>query len=224
MSGKKAVQKGAQDATLSVDYIEIRKEATAELATSSELLELVRGAKVVSPEDYEFAGSALKEVAHKVDAVTARRDERLEPFRAVVKNITATWKPVLDAYKKCEELWREKISTFAVGREQDRSALLKEASDAFAAGKEAQGQRLVSKAEDTDVPKLEGVSLSTKWIGEVIDAEALIQAVLSGAVSREVLQPNLSALLALTAARQGDPEIPGWRAYPEAAIRTSRKG
>jgi hypothetical protein len=216
--------KGAQDETLKVSYAEIRKDVTVELAEATEVLDLVRRAEISTAADYEFAGGALKEVACKHDTIEERRDDRLVSFKAVVKNITSTFKPVLDAYAESERIWKDKIGSWAIDREAKRSDLLKRASRAFEADKKDEGQALVREAEDLDVPKLEGVSVATKWTGEVIDAELLIKAVLEGKVSSEVLAVNTSALLALTEARQGDPEIPGWKVSTKAAVRTSRKG
>lgn len=213
-----------QNETLIVPRLEAVREATEELATATELLELVRRMDIRSAADYQFSGGALKEVAQKHDQVQERRDTKAEPFKAAVKAITDTFRPVVDAYKECERLAKEKLGDWAALQEQQRSKLLLDASAAFSAGKNDHGKTLVKKAEGTEVPKLDGVSVSMKWTGEVIDAEALRKAVLEGKVSSEALMPNVDVLLALTEAKLGDPEIPGWRAFPRAQVRTSRKG
>jgi hypothetical protein len=92
--------------------------------------------------------------------------------------------------------------------------LLKASAAAGAAGDRAQADLAYQKADEL-APAEGGAGSKVYWNGEVVDP-ALIP--------REYLMPDLEKLKAVTKAHGADPGIPGWRAFPDAQVRTSRKG
>jgi hypothetical protein len=226
MASKRTAAKAAtvQDETIAVPRVEIAKAHAQEAAEAIEILELVQRAEVKTPEDYQFAAGALKEVAQKHDQIKELRDRWVGPLKSVVKDIEGTFKPVLDAYKECERIWKSKIGQYQIAAEAKRRALLKEASTAFKKEEPLRAERLVEKATETEVPDVKGVGATIRWTGEVIDGDALIAAVIAGKLPRSYVVPNVAALLAVTEAAEADPQIPGWRAFQTADVRTSRKG
>lgn len=206
-----------------VDHVEIKKIATQETTKAQEIVAIVRRAEIKTKDDYEFAANALRECASSRDEIEAMRDRWIDPLNAVVKDIRATFKPSIDAYAECEKLFKDKIGAYVVECERDRSALLTAAQAAYADGDDEQGAQLTAAVQETEVPKIAGLSTTVKWRGELTSLDALIDAVIAGKVGREMLSANEAVLQALTEARQGDPQIPGWRAEPVAAVRTARK-
>lgn len=177
-------------------------------------IEFLEAFQIVSVEDYEIAAQALKELAEKHDAFDAKRKAWVNPLKAVAKDIDATFREVLQSLKRGEEILRDRIGAYRVRTEQTRGELIACAAEKAQAGDHAGAQAMIEDAAEFIPPEVEGLSVKVRWTGEVID---------SGAIPREYLIPDVAKLAAVTQAREQDPKIPGWRAFPEAAVRTSRK-
>lgn len=178
-------------------------------------LAFVKSIEIKTRAEFEFAGNALKEIAHSHDVIDAKRRSWVDGLAAVVADINATFKPATTALKEAESVLKERIGAFVLAAEAKRGALLQEASVAVAGGRSADAERVLAEADQLAVAPVEGVGVSVKWEGEVIDASA---------IPREYLTPDVDKLNKITAATEGDPQIPGWRAKRTAAVRTSRKG
>jgi hypothetical protein len=187
---------------------ESKKDIDASLAT-------IRKLSIKKPAELEFAGSALKEVAHRHDVIDKKRKSWVEPLKAVAKDIDKTFKPLLDGLKAAEQILKDKIGEYHVAGELARAALLKDASKAIQSGNQGAAEAALAQADKFVPSVVEGVTATTYWTGEVIDAAA---------IPREYLMPDVAKLEAMTKATGEDPKIPGWRAFPTSAVRTSRKG
>jgi hypothetical protein len=178
-------------------------------------LKIVEEVTVKTVAEHEFACNALKEVAHRYDVIDAKRKEWTHDLRKLTDKINKSMKQITDPLKKAEEILKEKIGGFRVSFELERKRWLREHMIAAQSGDVEKATKLLNKAEAFVVVDIPGVTGKTVWTGEVTDADAL---------PRDYLMPNLALLHKLTEALGDDPEIPGWRAFPEGAVRTTRKG
>ena len=178
-------------------------------------LKLITKFEISNPAEYAFACNALKEIAYRHDVTDAKRKELAAHAQKVIDEINATFKAATEPLKDGEAMLREKLGAYVVACTQKRATLLRQASTAIQAGNSSEAEVLIAEAEKFMPTKVEGVSVKAKWTGDVIDPEA---------IPREYLVPNIKALEQVTQQKGYDPEIPGWRAYPTGAVRTSRKG
>lgn len=203
---------------------EIARAALSDEREASDSLTFVRALEIKTKEQYAFAGNALKEVAVRHDQIKKKRDGWTKPLESVVEDIKGTFDPVIKAFSAMESILKEKIGAYAIACAEQKSALVRLASADYAGGNVDGAGALVEKAKAMDVPELEGIGVKPRWCGELVDGNALIDAVLAGKLGREYLLPNIRQCEATTEAQQADPGIPGWRAYVSASVRTSRKG
>jgi hypothetical protein len=186
---------------------------TAEQSREDEgLVEQLDALAIRKATDLDFAAGLLREIAARHDALDGKRRSWVDPLNRVVKDINATFKPLLDALKRAEATVKEKIGKFHVEAERERSKMLAEAGRASESNP-AKAERLIERAELLDVPKVDGVGVKMVWTGEVVDASL---------IPREFLSPDVKKLLAVTEAGGSDPKIPGWRAWETAQVRTRR--
>jgi hypothetical protein len=186
---------------------------TEEKSGIDQSLDLIRRMELRKHADLEFASNALQEVAKRHDALDGKRKSWVDPLNAVVKDINATLKPLIDALKEAEGILKDKIGRYAVTLEQARTKLLADAGD-MAKANPSQAESMIAQAAALEPPKVKGVTVSTEWAGEVVDEKL---------IPREYLVPNVEMLNAMTKAKGSDPGIPGWKAYPKANVRTARK-
>jgi len=190
---------------------EFTKAATEDAVA---VLEFVGRVAIAKPADREFASNALSEIAAKHDAWEAKRLKWVKPLKAVASDIDASFRPATKALAKAIDELKAKIGAWDVEQAQKRSALLSASAEAARDGNAAAAEKAYEKAA-AFVPAEGGAGSKIYWTGEVIDAAA---------IPREYLTPDLDKLQAVTKAHGADPGIPGWRTFPDAAVRTSRKG
>jgi hypothetical protein len=182
---------------------------------AEQTVDAIRGLVIRTHDDYVRAAEDLKATAQLFTVVDAKRKSWVEPLKAVAKDIDDTFRPVTKALKEGEELLKEKIAGWAASSQEQLTIARREAAAAAQAGQHVKTERILAQAEALVIPELEGVGVKTHWTGEVLDPEL---------IPREYLMPNIEKLEAATSAAEGDPKIPGWRAFITASIRTSRKG
>lgn len=178
-------------------------------------LSLIAELTIKTPAEREFAANALKEFATRHDTADAKRKAWVGPLKAVTADIDATFRPLLQVYKRGEAILKDKIGRYDVAQAQARRTALEAAAKASAAGHEAQAAKAIAKAEAYVAAPTPGNTSTLYWTGEVLDAAL---------VPREYCTPDLAMLEAVTKALGADPKIPGWRAFEAAAVKTSRRG
>ena len=203
---------------------EIVRAALADQVEADASLAFVKDVAIQNSEHYVFAGNALKEVAQRHDQIKAKRDAWTKPLQVVIDDIKSTLDPVVKAYAAMEATLKEKIGGFAVRKAEEKASLVALASACYGEGDRDKATAFLESAKECDISELPGVGVKAGWTGELVDGNVLIDAVLSGKLGREYLKPNIEMCQAATDNKQGDPGIPGWRAYVKAAVRTSRKG
>jgi hypothetical protein len=192
---------------------EIASMVSAEKTEVDELKNYLDAVKIEKQADLDFAAEALRSIAEKHDALDTKRKSWVNPLNRVVKDINATFKPVLDVLKRAESGLKQKIGEYHVKAERERLRLLEEASKAASKNAQKRAESLIEKAELLDVEQVDGLGVKMVWTGEVVDAAK---------IPREYLVPDLKKLLAVTEAGASDPKIPGWRAWQTANVRTRR--
>lgn len=181
---------------------------------ATELEAYLGSIEISHSEDLAFAADALKSIAEKHDTIDAKRKTWVDPLNRVVKDINATFKPVLDSLKKLETGLKVKIGQYHATAERERVRLLEEAGRAASSSTDFNtAESLIARAELLDVPKVDGLGVRMIWTGEVVDAKA---------IPREYLTPDIKKLLAVTEAGGADPQISGWRAFPIPRVSTKR--
>jgi hypothetical protein len=192
---------------------EIASMVSAEKTEVDELKNYLDAVHIEKQADLDFAAEALRSIAEKHDALDTKRKSWVNPLNRVVKDINATFRPVLDALKRAESGLKQKIGEYHVKTEHERLALLEKASKAASKNAPKKAEALIEKAELLDVEQVDGLGVKMVWTGEVIDATK---------IPREYLMPDGKKLLAVTEAGASDPKIPGWRAWQTANVRTRR--
>ena len=163
---------------------------------------------IASAGEFQNVCALLQDVAAQHDGFDDKRKEWTVPLNTVVKSINAAFKELTGPLKKAEELLRARIATFRDASMANRDRLLKGMAEPG-----ADRAAILVEVKALEVPDVPGVSTMTVWVGEVTDAKL---------IPSQYLVPDLKALAAASA--NGDPEIPGWVAYPQTSLRVSRKG
>lgn len=187
---------------------EVRKSAAPVTSDAEKALELIESLSVTTHADLETAVVWTAEVKSKFDEIDGKRKSWVDPLRAVIDDINATFKPALDSLKKAEKSIKASISDYVNENAEKRNALLAEA------GGKTNGSQLalLEKADQYLPPKIKGMSIREKWTGEIYDADALLDFIIEND-RYDLLMPNIKALESLTKAAGRDPGIPGWNAY-----------
>lgn len=173
---------------------------------------------IESLEDYRAAPRYIAELKEKREELENKRREWTDPLNAVIKSITAAFKPATEFYDQAEALLKDRLAAFYHNQNDRRNKLLSSvASEKDAAKRDI----IMDEAAWAEVPKLKGVSLRVSWTGRVLDEATLKQDLIEHA-RWELLTPNVKALEALTKAQKGDPFIPGWMAFQKTVVAISK--
>jgi hypothetical protein len=193
---------------------EVDKFTEGAAADAGKVLDLARKLEIRKAADREFAEGALAEIARKHDAWDGKRLAWVKPLKAVAADIDASFRPATRALKEAIDVIKRKIGEWDVAQAQERARLLRASVQAASAGDQAAAAKAYEKAEAHVVDQGTATS-KIVWTGEVADASL---------IPREYLVPDVEKLEALTRSLGRDPQIPGWRAYETAEVRTSRRG
>lgn len=193
---------------------EVEALASPAADDAREVLAVCERLTISTAAEAEFAANALREVAQRRDEIDKQRKRWVEPLKSVAKEIDAAFRPAIKSLEAAEAAIKLALGRYALAEDEHRAAALREASALAREGEHGAAASVLEEASARGAPALAGVSVRAEWVGEVVDASA---------IPREYLTPDLAKLAAITRATDGDPKIPGWRAYQEARVRTSRK-
>lgn len=187
---------------------DVRKSAAPVTTDAENALGLIEQLSIASPEDLDTAVTWTAEVKKKFTEIDEKRKSWVDPLRAVIDDINATFKPALDALKTAEKTIKNSISGYVNESSEKRDALLAEA------GSKSNGSQtaLLEKADELIPPKIKGLSIREKWTGEIFDMDTLLDWIIEND-RYDLLVPNVKALESVTKTAGRDPGIPGWRAY-----------
>jgi hypothetical protein len=200
-----------QNNTSAGPLIESKEFVDVEAKDAKQSLELVKRFEITNNAEHEFAANALAEVAKKHDAIDAKRKAWVDPLNKVVRDINATFKPLLSSLKDAEQILKSKIGDYVLAQYKEQERLL---ASVKAEDSTENVVKILERVAETVPTKVETLGTRFEWAGQVVDASIL---------PREYLMPDIKKLEAITKATDGDPKIPGWSAYQVAAVRTARK-
>lgn len=136
--------------------------------------ERIAGMKITDVASYTLLGDLLKEVKKVVNTFEEETRPEIKQAHELHKNLIARTKRWADKFAEAEALGKAKLEHFY-------------------------GEQT---AANVDLPKLEGISVSETWTGEVADLDA---------IPRQYMVADTAKLLALTKTLKEATDIPGWR-------------
>ena len=210
----KAKAKKQEESNAIVPREEVDDFTRSAAEDASKVLAFAQAMEIQKPADREFASNAVSEIAKKHDLWDGKRLSWVKPLKAVAADIDASFRPATKALAEAVQVIKRKIGAWDVAQAQERAKLLKASVTAAQQGDQAAAAKAYEKAE-AHVAADTGATSKIVWTGEVIDATQ---------IPREFLVPDVAKLEAYTKALDKDPQIPGWRAFQTAEVRTSRKG
>ncbi|KKM61110.1 hypothetical protein LCGC14_1534950 [marine sediment metagenome] len=199
----------------------VTKIASAKAEEASTALQFIEDYEMKEQTDLEWATEAAKSVKDDLDAVNTERRKFVDPLKQVIKDLEAAFKPAIQSLKKCEMTLKTKMTDYIMQAAVERDRLLAEAGDQYEGGDDSAGEVLVEEAETKVVEKVSGMSTRESWVGEVTDAQQIINWAI-GNNRPDLLAPDIKILKALTKAKGGDLKIPGWRAFSKTVVAIRR--
>lgn len=138
-----------------------------------QLYERVADMKISTMNDFIFMGELLKEIKKIVVAFEDETNPEIKQAHELHKALIARKNRWAEKFQEAEELAKDKLANF------------------------------LEKQESSEIPKLEGVSFTEQWSGEVVDASL---------IPRDYLMPDIKKLVGVTKALKEATNIPGWQA------------
>lgn len=158
-------------------------------------------AKIKTKADFELANIIsqgcrryLKDVEEARKELVAPFNEAKEPIQAAANAIKAKVEPFLNSVNQGMKAWSDA-----------EKARIDKANEKLLIKSETTGKPVVLK-EATTVP---GFTMVDNWKAEVVDEQALIQAVKAGTVDPKYVTANETALNSLAKATSGKAVLPG---------------
>lgn len=173
------------------------------------VLDLIKAYEIDGSEAFATAVGMVATVKNTFNERDGQRTDIVKPLNNEVKGVNAELKPGLEFLAEAEAILKTKLGDYVKDQFGKRIKLLAEAGEAVGAGEQDKANVLIVQASELEAPKVAGCAIGEAWTGEVTDAEK---------IPREYMVPDLKALKALTKKEKVDPEIPGWKAYPEATV------
>lgn len=187
---------------------EFTKTAETQAKEAEESLGFIRDFSVTSNTEYRTALQLCADVKDRHAAIGAERKSLVKPVSADVKRTNETLGTALKLYAEAEGILKIKMVELNVVRATEIARLRDEAQEAAKAGDVEKAEALIEQADELEVPKLDGLAVSENWTGEVEDASK---------IPAKYLMPDVKALKELTKTKKRDPNIPGWKAFPESS-------
>lgn len=197
--------------TVAIDLTEATPEVVAATAAplvrqANESLQAMAEIRIDSQDTYKLVVQVVSEIKEASATAEATRDFFVKPLEGIVKTYKSYFKPGIDALAEAERLGKRALEAFIVKSAQLRDRMI---NDSARAPDEDVREAMLIAADEHRVDELPGVQVRTLWNGRVTDVKL---------IPREYMIPDIATLMALTRARKGDPEIPGWEATPNASV------
>lgn len=220
----------------------IPQEARERMTDAERQLEVARRTEIADGESYQRAAEQLKSVKALSKELDGRRREITKPLDDAKARVMEMFKPPLKFLSDAEgilkrsmaqyddRLRRERAERERAERErlekerQRKERLAREAEDRGDAKRAAEHERaaeeVAAAAPVRAAPqaKAEGISTRQVWKAEVVDFDALVQAVADGTTPQRFLSANTTELGKLARALQNDAKVPGVRFYSETSV------
>ena len=139
--------------------------------------ERVANTKIVDVSTYTLFADWLKEIKKVVNFFSDETKEEIKSAHALHKALIAKRDRWAGKFEEAEELAKDKMKHFIE----------------------------ICAGTGVELPKIDGISVSETWAGEVVDASL---------IPREYLTPDLDKLKGVTKSLKEATAIPGWKAKP----------
>ena len=217
----------------------ITSEAQEAADTAEKTLQSFTNYQIATVEDAENAAGDLINIKKQHKDLEAQRVKLKKPilesakgiddfFRAPLKFLkdaeAAIKSPLLAFQQLQEKKRREAQAVLDEKARKEREKLEKRAAKAAESGKEEKAEALQTQAAMVVTPVIQeqsspaGISKRVTWSAEVVDADALLQAVLDGEVPRAVLKIDMAFLNTQARALKKEFNYAGVKAKATAAL------
>lgn len=196
--------------------IEISEEAKSLTATGGEkakgLLELIQESDITSSEDYEVAGTMLKDLKGQAKKLKDSRTEITGPMNQALEATRKLFRGPLKVLDECEAMIKKKMADYKNAIEEERQKALEVAGAASMAGDEKVAVAAMQRAAASKAPEVAGVSMTEVWDYEIVD---------EGKVPREFMCVDDSVVMATIKKNKGSTKIPGLRIFSKTSVRSA---
>jgi hypothetical protein len=200
-------------APLTIDFEAAAERHTDNAKLSGRALDAAKRLSIDSQPKYEKAVEWCAEIKERHALVSAEHGKIIELADRIKAWAGSLFGPALRDLSQAEAAIKEKIATFNNNALRARDELLRQVESA----PPEERSKLITQASLVMPSKVAGCSLTARWSGEVTDAAALVKWAVENN-RPELLQPNKTALGALTKSKDGDPHIPGWTVTPATTV------
>ena len=175
----------------------------------------IEAAEITNDETLGTAGDLDKYIATQLKIGDEKRKEFTEPLDDAKKAVMAVWNPLKNRLEKARRDLRAKMNNYAREAEAERRRLAAEARKA----QEEEALRLAEQLAESDAEVADSfleasakfidkkktagptrgnygsaTSIRKRWIGEVVDLPAMLDAIARGALSEELISVNIGKL------------------------------
>jgi hypothetical protein len=197
MENEKAIVKAADEATTDARAVN----------------ELVEGIKIRDDNELDTAVKWVAVIKSQHKEVKDQKEQFTKPLRDVVSKISTFFDRPLKAFEEAEAKVKQKIQEHINERGQKRAELLGKVEEL----NQEERAQAIEKATELVAPKIPGMSVRETWKGQVEDPNDLLGWIITNK-HFEYISINTKALEAYTKKIKTDPQIPGWKAYPQSTV------
>ena len=208
--------------------------------------ETARAIQIVDQESYSKAALLLVDIASLEKEIIDHHKPIKAAAHAAHKAATAAEKCLLDPLTEAKQIVKRAVGTWEDEQERIRREIERKAQEAARRAEEEARLALAVQAEQAGateetiaelveaplsmpapvIPmtfdRTKGVTTSKRWSAQLMNLKQLCRAVAEGAVSTELVQPNMIALNAMARAMKSTMNIPGVRAVAETSVAVRR--
>jgi hypothetical protein len=183
------------------------EKASAEF--TGDALSLVESFEIRSPLELKFAEDERAFVKKQWADYEVKRKKATGPLNESLREINGWFKPVQTALKNLEQIWNDKLLTYAREQAQERQRLLVAAQTAS----EPAVMREALIAASEAAPQNEKTTYIDHWVWEITE---------EADIPREYMSPDPSKINAIVSELKGTAKIPGVRVFNQPYVKSKR--
>lgn len=196
--------------------IEISEEAKSLTAAGGEaangLLELIEDSDITNSDDYEVAGTMLKDLKGQAKKLKESRTEITGPMNKALEATRKLFRDPLKVLEQAERMLKQKMADYKNAIEEERQKALEVAGEASMAGDEEVAVAAMQRAAASKAPEVAGVSMTEVWDYEIVD---------EAEVPREFMCVDDDVVKATIKKNKGSTKIPGLRIFSKTSVRSA---
>lgn len=152
---------------------EVQARAKEGDAFAAKALTFVEKARISDATRYKAAAAILAEIKAKANEMDEQRKGATSLLRKVIAMIDGWFSPALASLETSEKILKQRIVEYVEESAKTQLQAQAKASEAFRADDPVAMQKALTVFAENDLPKVPGLTLSTRWDYEVIDASAV---------------------------------------------------